>query len=292
MPGDQFVTRWKPLPEGGRVDGHVFAIADVHGRADLLEAMLGRIAGEPTPRGLRRTLVFTGDLVDRGAEQLRTLRLALAAEEGFDRRVILPGNHEQMMLAALRDPEWCGNLQYWYKVGGAALVEEVAPPRDASLKEVAAAVRRALPEGFEDLLLRAPSHHAEGPLLFLHAGIAPLGNRQAFLAKGLFEHDRNNLHWAWISDPFLHWTCGWDRDSQGEPMKGRTVVVHGHTVECRGKLQDAGDLAAHVDRVDELRRISLDIGGVFFGQLAALEVLDDSYRIHAVTEAPRWLVPE
>ena len=275
------VTDWNLLPGNGRVEDHVFAMTDIHGRADLLAPMLDHLAGLRVPDHPKRTIVFCGDIIDRGAFQLETIRLVLGTRDRFDRSVILPGNHEQMMLEALRDPEWCGNLQYWYKVGGHALVEEINPPGNASVKEVARLVREALPEGFENLLLRAPSHHVEGPLLFVHAGLDPIGDRRAFLNQGIFDHHPQNLHWAWISKEFLEWRGGWDGDQSPESP---TIVVHGHSIEIRKKIEDLPDLVQASDRVKDLRRINLDLGGYHFGQLAALEVFGRNYRLHAIVE--------
>jgi len=275
---ETITTPWNALPAGGEVNGHVFAIGDVHGHADLLEALLQQFDHEKTPDGMMRSLIFTGDLVDRGPEQLRSLQLALAAKDRFDRRIILPGNHEQVMLEALRDPAYNGNFQYWCRIGGMALVDEVDPPRGADVVKMAVIIREALPEGFVDLLLHAPSHHREGPLLFVHAGINPLGSRPAFLAQGLFDHPPQNLHWAWIREPFITWRAGWD---QGVTSRGPTVVVHGHTVEAEAPFEDYPDLARAADRVSDSRRINIDAGSYMHGQIAGLEVLGQHYRLHA-----------
>ena len=55
-----------PLP---RPTAPICLIGDVHGRADLLEAMLTRIAAEPEAATAR--LVFVGDLIDRGPDRDR-----------------------------------------------------------------------------------------------------------------------------------------------------------------------------------------------------------------------------
>lgn len=272
-------TPWNALPAGGAVTNHVFAIGDVHGHADLLGELLAQFDREKTPDGLKRHLIFTGDLVDRGPEQIRSLELALRAGDDYDHRIILPGNHEQMMFEALFHPAHNGNFQYWYQVGGSALVEEINPPGGADVVKMAGIVRDALPAGFEKMILRAPSHHQEGPLLFVHAGINPLGSRSAFLGQGLFDHHPQNLHWAWIREPFIDWRAGWD---VGATPKGKTVVVHGHTIEATAPFEDYPDLARAADRVSDARRINIDAGSFLHGQLAGLEVLGERYRLHAV----------
>src|SRR5664280_345440 len=63
-------------------------IGDVHGCADKLEGLLGALGYEerkgayryPTP-GEGRQVVFVGDLVDRGSQQIRTLEIVSAMVE-------------------------------------------------------------------------------------------------------------------------------------------------------------------------------------------------------------------
>ena len=57
------------LPRAVAPDVEVFAVGDIHGRPDLLQALIDEAAGEPRRRE-RRVLVFLGDLVDRGADSL------------------------------------------------------------------------------------------------------------------------------------------------------------------------------------------------------------------------------
>ena len=55
------------LPRSGARDVEIFAIGDIHGRADLLAALLDAAAREPR-RAARRAIVFLGDLIDRGPQ--------------------------------------------------------------------------------------------------------------------------------------------------------------------------------------------------------------------------------
>jgi len=71
-------------------------IGDVHGHADRLEALLHRLgythrAG--TWRHPERTAIFVGDLIDRGAHQVRTLRIVRSMIDAGTARATM-GNHE------------------------------------------------------------------------------------------------------------------------------------------------------------------------------------------------------
>src|SRR5271157_423117 len=93
------------LPCGVSQDVEVFAVGDIHGRVDLLAALIDEAAREPRLRD-RRAIVFLGDLVDRGPDSLGAIDLAMAAKArvGADEAIGLMGNHEAMMRLAL-DPE-------------------------------------------------------------------------------------------------------------------------------------------------------------------------------------------
>ena len=79
-----------------------YAIGDIHGRLDLLTALLAQI--EQHRAGRDRTIVFLGDYIDRGPDSagvVATVRKLQAREP--DAIVCLKGNHEDLMLKAYRD---------------------------------------------------------------------------------------------------------------------------------------------------------------------------------------------
>src|SRR3954452_25398799 len=92
------------LPRAIAPDLEIFAIGDIHGRPDLLEALLAE--AETAPReAATRQLLFTGDLVDRGPDSLGALALAAeaGARIGASETIALMGNHEILMRLSL-DP--------------------------------------------------------------------------------------------------------------------------------------------------------------------------------------------
>ena len=90
------------LPRSAAPDVEIFAIGDVHGRSDLLAALLDEAACEPRRAG-QRVIVFLGDLIDRGPDSLGAIDLAIGAGEriGAQQAIGLMGNHEAMMRLAL-----------------------------------------------------------------------------------------------------------------------------------------------------------------------------------------------
>lgn len=72
-------------------------IGDIHGHAGKLKPLLRQMGYTSNGRDYKapqgRQVVFLGDLIDRGPEQLRVLEIARAMVVSSDARCIL-GNHE------------------------------------------------------------------------------------------------------------------------------------------------------------------------------------------------------
>ncbi|WP_245489867.1 metallophosphoesterase [Rhizobium ruizarguesonis] len=55
-----------------------YAIADIHGRADLLGALLGNIAAANAQSSTDYRVVFLGDIIDRGPDSKNAMDLVVA----------------------------------------------------------------------------------------------------------------------------------------------------------------------------------------------------------------------
>jgi serine/threonine protein phosphatase 1 len=280
---DILTSDWFDLPAGGAVPGRVFAIGDVHGRADLLAATLDHL--EALPGGPEAHLVLLGDLHDRGPEGIRAIHLAWDAQDRFREHSYLPGNHEICLMEALLTPHHNMAFHWWFDTySGYPLLDELGLEGHVRIDEAVEKLIQALPTGFLDHVAHAAGSVTIGDLLLVHAGIPPFGDRDRFLALGpLAPHSRGE-HWSMIREPFLDWNGGWNADG-----KGPTVVVHGHTVCADGRLDDVPDLLNLADRTVDRRRINLDLGGVHFGQQVALEAEGRRYRFHMVQDRPTYL---
>jgi serine/threonine protein phosphatase 1 len=245
----------------------IFAIGDVHGQAELLEAALYTIA--QTPRSApARHLVFLGDLIDRGPKSIACIHLAVdgIARGAADHLHILPGNHDLMLLDAL---EAEGALEHWLMNGGRNVLSEANllwPGNRWS--EIASHLREQIPPAYLEQIANGPSHLVLGDLIFVHGGIHPHRDRVAFLEQDR-RHVRSDDHWATIRYPFLDWTGGWDA-TDPDPARQQTrptVVVHGHTPALREDLRHPDQLSV-CDGVAEFRSVDLDIGAGHRPQLA------------------------
>jgi serine/threonine protein phosphatase 1 len=230
---------WPPprraaIPAGMRV----YAIGDVHGRADLLEPLLGWIAEDHQRRGGEAALhiVMIGDVIDRGPASAKVIELLIAEDRGGAQRHFLCGNHEEMLLAIL-DGESEG-VARWLDHGGAETLESygVDPTRFWDDPEALPRVLRSAIPSRHIAFLRAMLEQVRiGDYLFVHAGIRP----------GVPIEEQTARDLRWIRKDFLN------SAADHGPM-----VVHGHTI---------------VPKVEyRYNRIAIDTGAYRTGRLTAL----------------------
>ena len=266
---ESYLGRWRKR-SGPEEHNQLFVIGDVHGQAQALAGALDAIASVPRAAD-RRRLVFLGDLIDRGPHSLEAIKLAMSAADraGADELVLLPGNHELMLLDALEHPmKFMGD---WLDNGGETLIAEAGRATPIRLlKDFANVARQIISPDFLAAMQEAPSHVLSGNLLLVHAGLAPSEDADAFLrVSGRAAH---GSHWAWIKRPFLDWRGGWG-------PAGDWQVVHGHTpTVTRPSAPDRFFAAAN--RLRTHQRICLDAGSAFgLAQVGWAEFTAEKFRL-------------
>ena len=92
-------ARYPPAPAGTIL----YAIGDIHGRADCLDDAHDRIDRDVAARGAQdqATEIYIGDYVDRGPDSKGVIDRLIARSTKV-RMVALRGNHEIMMESFLR----------------------------------------------------------------------------------------------------------------------------------------------------------------------------------------------
>lgn len=256
------------LPRSGARDVEIFAIGDIHGRADLLAALLDAAAREPR-RAARRAIVFLGDLIDRGPQCLGAVDLAIGAQKriGAEESIALMGNHETMMRlavdAATEPREAIDALETWVANGGARVIAEIVDldAAPSTPEALLSAIRGALPGRIAEWLEGLRPYWRSNAILFVHAGVNPRLDLEAFLAapwNAPLRRLDGDRHWAWVRWPFLDHTPG------PEGWSG-LFVVHGHTPN------DAKPYASHADQIEAFR-LNLDAGSGLTG-LAKMAII-------------------
>jgi serine/threonine protein phosphatase 1 len=231
------------LTEGQRI----YAVGDIHGRLDLLADMLARIRGDLAARPHSRPLlIFLGDYVDRGPEVRGVLEalVALKAEAGLPARFLL-GNHDNYVLAYLRDPHWYDETHGWLRenLGGNATLASYGVPEAAVRPPQLAreAFAAAFPPEHLAFIAGCELTLRVGGYLFVHAGIRP----------GVPVEMQERADLIWIREPFL--TSKADFGFK---------VVHGHTI---------------VPAVEHRsNRIAVDTGAVRSGVLSCVVLEDET----------------
>lgn len=231
------------IPPGLRI----YAIGDIHGRADLLGQVHDRISedawGSPT---VEKRAIYLGDYIDRGPASREVVELLLTARLDGIAATYLRGNHEEMLLRFLDDttvgPDW---LAY----GGLAtlLSYGVQLKRDASPEQKLAVaqqeLRERLPISHRQFLAGLPTHESFGDYFFVHAGVRP----------GVPLDQQKDADLIWIRKEFL----------QSAQFHGK-IVVHGHSYGTEPEILQ--------------NRIGIDTGAYATGRLTCLVLEGAAFR--------------
>ena len=223
------------LPYGVRV----YAIGDIHGRADLLHDMFtvidADLARSMPPEPIE---VFLGDYIDRGPDSSKTLDLLIERSRSH-KTVFLKGNHEAHMLEVLRDS---AKVADWRQFGGLQTMISygLQPSLNPDAEEQADLIRcltAVLPDAHLKFLQHLKPKFVCGDFCFVHAGVRP----------GIPIEEQQEADLLWIRNEFL----------ESEENFGK-YIVHGHTPV----------------RAPDIRpnRINIDTGAYATGNLTLLTI--------------------
>lgn len=232
-------TRKPSVPDGERI----YAVGDIHGRLDLLEALRDAIdADDAAAPPARTTIILLGDLVDRGPDSAGVIAAVRAWQAHRPVRCII-GNHEEMFLQSFRDSEV---LRHFLRHGGRETIASFGIDREhynrLTLEELQVEMDQLVPGDVRDYLAALEDIIIIGDYAFVHAGVDPEQPLELQRSSDL----------RWIRERFLR---------HGEPLSH--VVVHGHTIS--DEVAFAGF------------RVGIDTGAYRTGRLTAL-VLEGSER--------------
>lgn len=226
------------LPPTVSHDTRVYAIGDIHGRADLLDELHDLIARDAADWDGDRVIVYLGDYIDRGMRSREVLdSLVHQPLSGF-RSIHLIGNHEAVLLQFLQDAEIARD---WLKFGGDTTLASygVRLPRGELsidlLLDAKATLQQNMPPEHLAFLRGLRLNYWIGDYMFVHAGVKP--------GVALDLQDGNDM--IWIRKTFLK-----SREDFGK------IIVHGHTPVLQPEVRS--------------NRIGIDTGAFFSGHLTAL----------------------
>ena len=185
-----------------------YAIPDIHGRLDLLDAAIDKIVAHSG--GHPATVVTLGDYIDRGPNSCEVVERLMSWQSDELKLVSLKGNHEAMMW------EVCNNLAelgWWIKNGGD---QTLASYRESSQQ---ICDPRVVPQSHLQWIANLPLMHVDQYRVFVHAAVdpkIPLGQQS-------------------------EQTLLWKRYPEGFDLgHGRRHVVHGHHANPRAPIVTKG----------------------------------------------------
>lgn len=222
----------------------VYAVGDVHGCRTLYRELEARISADAAGLGLSgpALVVLLGDVIDRGPDSAGMVDDLLSDPPDGMQRLVLRGNHEEMMLRFLSDPE---GARRWLDFGGIDTLASYGAHLDPEAGQAVSASRlrtmaqAAVPSEHAAFLQSLPYGLAVGPYFLCHAGIDP--------ARALRDQDPRDLVWG---PP--------ERVDDAPPDPARPVIVHGHVIVPRVQIT--------------ARRINVDTGAYQGGALSAVRL--------------------
>jgi serine/threonine protein phosphatase 1 len=234
------------IPPGQRV----YAIGDIHGRIDLLQSIERRITADvaAAPEGMQSTVVYLGDYVDRGPDSSAVIRHLMTRPPIASKDIYLKGNHEQVLLDFLDDPNRVG--EQWFAFGGIAtlmsygILEVASKVQAGRFDDLRDELAASIPQDQLAFLRSLKLSWESGDYFFVHAGIDP---RQPMDRQG-------PESMLWIREEFT---------SASGPFTRR--IVHGHTIV------PAVELLPH--------RIAVDTGAYATGRLSCVVLEGTGVRI-------------
>lgn len=235
-----FARKESPAPPPAAIPAgkRVYAIGDIHGRADLLDQLLVKILADDAARGdAEAQIIFLGDLPDRGPGSRQVIEHAMTLAQSSPDTVFIKGNHEELLIRV-----WDGDratAATFHRAGGRETLISygiTAEQYDSwDLGGVTDATTRVVPKAHIDFLRAFRPAYRLGDYYFTHAGVRP----------GIALDDQDETDLRWIRSDFIESTADFG-----------AVVVHGHTIR---------------DEVEErANRIGIDTGAYASGRLTAI----------------------
>lgn len=231
----------------------IYAIGDIHGRADLLEKLLFQIEVDGNRHPADHSLmVFLGDYVDRGPDSRKVLDILVECS-GSREAVFLKGNHESFIPRFLHDPS---SVKDWRLLGGLETLSSygLTPSINPSAREqeiLAIEFGKSFPARHLNFLETLDLSFCCGDFYFVHAGIRP----------GIPIARQREEDLLWIRDDFLSWEKPFEK-----------FIVHGHTPVR------APDIRSN--------RANIDTGAFATGRLTCLAIEGSS--IVPLIEVQNW----
>lgn len=193
----------------------LYAVGDIHGRADLLEKMLRLIAADHLGYRHQSLIIFLGDYVDRGPNSKDVLNILCTGHYKNIPFYCLRGNHEDILLRFFNDHSVAPG---WFHYGGLQTLRSYGFPIQNATQDFEdighyqRALKTTIPQAHHDFLNGLPFYARHGDYMFVHAGLHPDEAPEG----------QNPRNYMWMREPFLSST-----------KELEAMVVHGHSIRMK-----------------------------------------------------------
>jgi len=225
-----------------------FVVGDIHGRRAQLDCLLKVLPRDEASD----TLVFLGDLIDRGPDAPGVVCDVLELQRMNPERVIvLRGNHEQMMLDFIDDDS---RLWLAHVTGGDQTFQQYTETplqveKEEDFEHARRKIEECVPREHIEFFRQMPLYHEDDYALYVHAG----------LDHGKHPRDTEARHLLWTRDDDFY------KKYRGKPC------VFGHTptafLPILGRLGRHGIYISH-------SAIGIDTGYNYHSPLSCLSLPD------------------
>lgn len=233
------------IPDGRRV----YAVGDIHGRADLLDEMLELIAQDLANYEDLYDVIFLGDFINRGPASAAVLDRLCGLAKASDRYRFIMGNHEEIFFKMLSGDADLGRM--FDRMGGFSTLKSYGVNEEAYMalpyNEIGELAMSLVPAEHVNFMRQLRTQVTVGDYLFVHAGVDT--------SRPASEQDERVTRW--IRDEFLHSEDRFEK-----------TVVYGHTI--------------YKNVEESVGRIGIDTGAYVSGKLTAL-VLEGATRSYLQT---------
>jgi serine/threonine protein phosphatase 1 len=236
----------RPFPPLAPI-GPFLAVGDIHGQISHLDRMLDLLDRDypDVP------IILVGDYIDRGEDSAAVLeRIMDLSSLSGSRLICLAGNHEDMCLKFLDDPE--AHAPLWLRNGGLQTLASFGvggigqSTRGAELARARDELALSMGDDLINWMAGLPTHWQSGNVVVLHAGADP--------AQPIADQKRSTLLWG-------------HKDFAKIQRRDGIWVIHGHTIVP--------------EPVSEKGRIAIDTGAYATGRLTS--VLIDDHKLQFIS---------
>lgn len=176
--------KWRPAQEC------IYVIPDIHGQLTELQLILDRILPLRNSDGVKDTIIFLGDYIDRGYDSPLVLDKLIELKKQYeDQIVFLIGNHEMMFLEAMIP--FPNKHLFWMNNGGditlSAYLDRANYHLDNPYELPRSRIADYIPKEHIEFIMSLKHYHETDDFIFAHAGLDPF--------TPLEEQDKAVFYW-------------------------------------------------------------------------------------------------